>query len=110
VLFLGSDGTIAVFADVAGLARYCRTAEEHELTRLEWWSELADEPDDEVFTPALDASYDLRTVTARGAELLRELVDFCELDAEESDLEDPIDPADWERIVFELETCLERQD
>jgi hypothetical protein len=49
-------------------------------------------------------------VTARGAELLRELVDFCELDAEESDLEDPIDPADWDRIVFELETCLERQD
>ena len=91
-------------------ARYCRTAEEHELTRLEWWSELADEPDDEVFTPALDASYDLRTVTARGAELLRELVDFCELDAEESDLADPIDPADWERIVLELETCLERQD
>ena len=35
---------------------------------------------------------------------------FCELDAEESDLEDPIDPADWERIVYELETCLERQD
>jgi hypothetical protein len=110
VLFLGSDGTIAVFADVAGLARYCRTAEEHELTRLQWWSELADEPDDEVFTPALDASYDLRTVTARAAELLRELVDFCELDAEESDLEDPIDQADWDRIVFELETCLERQD
>jgi hypothetical protein len=32
VLFLGSDETIAVFETVAGLARYCREAQEHELT------------------------------------------------------------------------------
>jgi hypothetical protein len=110
VLFLGSDGTIAVFSQLAGLARYCRTAEEHELTRLEWWEQLADETDDEVFAPALDASYDLTEPTPRGAVLLRELVAFCDLDAEEEDLADPIDAAQWRRIVAELQTCLERQD
>lgn len=104
--FLGSEGDIAVFTEVSDLAAYCRSAKDHELIRLEWWSELAEVDDDEVFAPALDASYDLRKPSTRGAELVRELVDFCDLEADDVDLEDPIDREDWESIVEEIESCL----
>src|SRR5581483_8353171 len=72
--FLGTDDTVAVFTDAAGLARYCRTAEGHRLHKLEWWEELADVSDDTVFEPGEDAGYDLRKPSARGAQLLRELI------------------------------------
>ena len=62
--FIGGEDTVAVFTEVADLARYCRTAKDHRLVKLEWWSELADVEDDEVFTPALDANYDLRKPSA----------------------------------------------
>lgn len=110
VLFLGVDGSIAVFSTAAGLARYCRTAKDHELTRLEWWSELADETDDDVFSPALDASYYLTEPSRTSVELARELVVFCKLDAEEDDLQEPVDRTAWDRIVREIGTCLEPQD
>jgi hypothetical protein len=110
VLFLGEEGSIAVFSTAAGLARYCRTAKDHELTRLEWWSELADEADDAVFEPALDASYDLTEPSGTSVEVTRDLVAFCELEADEADLDEPIERAAWDRIVREIETCLEPQD
>lgn len=113
VLFLGSDGTVAVFTAAADLGRYCRTAEEHELTRLEWWGQLADtdpEQDAATFTPALDASYDLTQPSTRGAELLRDLADFCELDADVQAIADPIDDAAWSSLVAEVQTCLQPQD
>ena len=65
--FIGGEDTVAVFTEVADLARYCRTAKDHRLVKLEWWSELAEVEDDEVFTPALDANYDLRKPSGRGA-------------------------------------------
>ena len=41
--FLGEpDENVAVFTEVADLARYCREAKGHRLVKLEWWSELAD--------------------------------------------------------------------
>jgi hypothetical protein len=117
VAFLGVDDTVAVFADAAGLAQYCRTAEEHELHKLEWWSELEDITDDDVFAPALDASYDLRTPSTRGADLLRELARFCGLDADTAALDEAeesgaksIDRNDWNDLVAEVQTCLEPQD
>ena len=113
IQFLGSDGDIAVFSEVADLARYCRTAKDHELVHLEWWSELAETKpaeDEEIFTPQPDASYDLTVPNTRGSELLRELADFCDLDADVADLEDPIDEATWTRLVTEVESCLRPQD
>ena len=109
----GDDGAknVAVFTEVADLARYCRTAKGHRLVKLEWWSELADEEDDAVFAPADDAVYDLRKPNAPGADLLRELADFCGLDADTDVLDGPsIDRDDWNELVTEVRTCLEPQD
>jgi hypothetical protein len=108
--FLGSDGELAVFTDVADLATYCRKAKGHELVKLEWWSELADTEDDTIFAPEPDAVYDLTAPSTAGAELVRELVDFCDLEAEEADLDDPIDADTWTRIVAEIKTCLQLED
>jgi hypothetical protein len=107
--FLGDDGEIAVFTDPADLARYCRKAKEHALVKLEGWEELA-EADDAAFEPSLDASYDLTAPSTRSADLMRELVAFCDLDADADDLDDPIDPEHWSEIVAEVETCLQPRD
>jgi hypothetical protein len=109
--FLGDDDRVAVFTTVAGLARFCRTAEDHELHKLEWWEELADVEDDDAFAPGLDASYDLRKPTARGAVLVRELAAFSELDADTSVLDGAsIDKDDWRNLLDEVTTCFEVQD
>ena len=107
--FIGDDDDVAVFTDVANLAHYCRTATEHALVKLEWWSELADEEDDEAFAPQL--SYDLRKPSEEGAELLRQLADFCRLDADTDVLDGPrIDRDDWRALVDEVVTCFEPGD
>jgi hypothetical protein len=113
VLFLGDDGNVAVFTEVADLARYCRVATDHDLARLEWWSELndvseADEAD--IFTPEEGASFDLRTPSPDGAELLRELADYCDLEGDLADLDEPFDPTAWNAFVAEVQTCLQLQD
>ncbi|MDT4973222.1 MAG: hypothetical protein QOG22_3365, partial [Pseudonocardiales bacterium] len=114
VVFVGVEDTVAVFTDVAGLAQYCRTAEEHELHKLEWWSELEEVEDDDVFTPGLDASYDLRKPSALGAELLRELADFCGLEGDtallDEDVDKNTDKDDWNDLVAEVQSCLQLQD
>ncbi|WP_375480099.1 hypothetical protein [uncultured Jatrophihabitans sp.] len=111
VAFLGADDNVAVFTEVGDLARFCRTAKTHRLVKLEWWSELADEPDDEAFAPAEDAVYDLRKPSEDGADLVRELADFCDLDADTDVLDEPdIDRDDWRDLVAEIETCLVQQD
>jgi hypothetical protein len=110
-VFLGPDDTVAVFSNVESLARYCRTAKEHRLVKLEWWSELAEQDDDELFAPADDAVYDLRKPSTPGADLLRELVAFCDLDADTTVLDGPsIDRDDWAELVSEVRTCLQPQD
>ncbi len=109
VLFLGEDDNVVVFTETADLARFCRTAKEHELTRLEWWKEL-EEAEDDAFEPLEDESYDLTAPSTRSAKLLRELVTFCDLEADAEDLDDPIDPDRWAAIVAEVETCLQLED
>jgi hypothetical protein len=59
-----------------------------------------------VFEP--EDSYDLREPSSDGADLLRELVAFCDLEADAADLDDPIDPDRWADLVAEVETCLYR--
>jgi hypothetical protein len=111
VVFLGSDDTVAVFTDVAGLARYCRVAEDHQLRKLEWWGELADVEDDDLFAPAEDASYDLRKPSSRGADLVRELVEFCNLEIDTSVLDDStVNKDDWRDVIRDVESCLQQQD
>jgi hypothetical protein len=109
--FIGNEDSVAVFKYVADLARYCRTAKEHRLVKLEWWSELAEVEDDDAFNPGLDASYDLRKPSTRGAELMRELVAFCDLDLDTSVLDGPsIDRDDWRDVLDQVSGCLQLQD
>ena len=110
VVFLGVGDTVAVFGDVAGLARYCRTATEHDLQRLEWWNELKEIEDDDVFAPGLDGSYDLRKPSVRGVELVEELVAFCNLQADVDELEPGMNKDDWAAVVDEVVGCFEPQD
>jgi hypothetical protein len=108
--FLGDDGKVAVFREVADLARYCREAKGHRLHKLEWWDELA-ELDDEDFEPDDDARFDLRKPSEFGAELVVELAEFCDLDADLDVLDGPnVDRDDWRTLVDEVQTCLELQD
>ncbi len=109
IAFIGGDDTVAVFTEVGDLAHYCRTAKGHRLVKLEWWSELADAEDDDTFTPEI--SYDLRKPSAEGAELVRQLAQFCGLEADLDVLDGPtIDREDWRELLTEVETCLVEQD
>ncbi|MDT4925931.1 MAG: hypothetical protein QOG01_3644 [Pseudonocardiales bacterium] len=111
IVFLGDEDTVAVFTEVASLARYCRTAKAHRLHKLEWWTELEDVEDDDAFAPADDAHFDLRKPSARGAELVRQLADFCGLEADTDVLDGPsIDKDDWSALIIEIETCFDPQD
>ncbi len=112
VAFLGNDDSVAVFTEVGDLARYCRVATDHRLRKLEWWSELGEVADDELFTPLDEATYDLRSPSSRGAELLRELIIFCDLsEIDVSILDgDRVDKDDWRSVVDEVKGCLKPQD
>jgi hypothetical protein len=111
VAFIGGGDSVAVFTEVADLARYCRTAKSHRLVKLEWWSELADEDDDAAFAPEDDARYDLRKPSAPGADLVRELAEFCSLDADLDILDRAsIDKDDWTDLVTEIATCFQPED
>jgi hypothetical protein len=103
--FLGEEDDVAVFTDPADLARFCRKAKEHALVKLEGWTELAEASDD-AFEP--EESFDLREPSSDGADLLRDLVAFCDLSADADDLDDPIDPHRWADVVAEVETCFRR--
>jgi hypothetical protein len=106
VAFLGGEGQVAVFTDVSALARYCRTAKEHPLQKLEWWAQLRDVEEDAEFAPGDDARFDLRKPSARGAELARELAEFCDLDADTDVLDQPsVNRDDWANLIEELRTC-----
>jgi hypothetical protein len=108
VAFLGGDDAVVVFTEVADLARYCRTAEEHPLVKLEWWGELAEVEDDNAFAPSEDERHDLRKPSTSGADLLRELAEFCRLEADTDVLDGPsVDKDDWTALVAEVETCFQ---
>lgn len=107
--FIGGDDTVAVFTELADLAQYCRTAKEHRLVRLEWWGELADEDDDEAFDA--EETFDLRKPSSAGAELVRQLAAFCNLELDLTVLDGAnVDRDDWNELVAEIETCFRPQD
>jgi hypothetical protein len=109
--FIGGDDTVAVFTELADLALYCRAATEHALTALEWWSELAEESDDEIFAPVADAEYDLRKPSSAGAELVTELAAFCNLDVDLTVLDaSSVNADDFADLVAEVSSCLQPQE
>jgi hypothetical protein len=109
--FIGGEDTVAVFTEEADLAHYCRTAKEHRLVKLHLWEELADEEHDNVFAPRDDATYDLRKPSETGADLVRELAEFCQLEADLEILDQPsIDRDDWRALISEIETCFQLED
>ena len=111
VEFLGEDQEVAVFTDLADLARFCRRAKEHRLVKLEWWSELADVEDDEAFAPDEAHRYDLRRPSSAGVAIVRELAGFCGLEADTDVLDRPaVDKDDWTGLITELRTCLRARD
>jgi hypothetical protein len=111
IAYIGGNDTIAVFTEVGDLARYCRTAKDHRLVKLEWWTELADIEDDDAFLPHDDARFDLRKPSDGGADLLRELADFCDLEADTDVLDgSSINKDDWTELVTEIRTCLVVED
>jgi hypothetical protein len=113
VVFLGNGDNVAVFTEVADLARYCKLATDHELEHLDGWSELQDvaaADEIEVFTPEADATFDLREPSADAADLLRDLAIFCDLEADVAELDEPFDAKAWTAFVAEVQSCLELQD
>jgi hypothetical protein len=111
VAFIGGDDTVAVFTEAADLAQYCRTAKGHRLVKLEFWELLADEQDDAAFEPDEADVYDLRKPSTRGAALLRELAEFCRLEADTGILDAPsVDRDDWAELVTEVRTCFQEAD
>jgi len=67
--FLGRDGEIYLFATPADLARFCAGNEEHDLTEIATWPEVADT--DTLPLPAEQDRYDLTEL----AEILGEVAD-----------------------------------
>ena len=110
VLFLGHDVTVYVFETVSGMADFCREAEEHDLLKLELWERVQGASNAD-FEPAAGDSIDLREPSDDAAEILIELADYCDLDADLDVLDArPIDKTAWTALVSELETCLQQQD
>jgi hypothetical protein len=108
-VFIGGDDTVAVFTQLADFAAYCRRAKDHALAKLEWWSEVAELEDDEVFTA--EESFDLRKPSEDGADLVRELAAFCDLDVDLSPLDaTSVNKDDWRDLVEAVTSCLEPQD
>jgi hypothetical protein len=111
VAFIGGEDTVAVFGEVADLARYCRVAHEHRLVKLEFWNLLAEEDDDDAFAPDDDAVFDLRKPSTANAVLVRQLAEFCGLEADLAVLDGAsIDREDWRELVTEVATCFQPQD
>ena len=110
-VFIGGDDTVAVFTEVADLAEYCRRAKEHALAKLEWCSEVADIADDAEFEPDSDSRYDLRKPSEAGADLVRELAAFGNLDLDLTPLDHAsVNRDDWRDLVEAVTTCLEPRD
>ena len=100
-----------MFTEVADLAQYCRAAKEHELVQLEWWSELAEVEDDAVFAPGARRALRPAQAVASGAELLRELIAYCNLELDTAVLdESTVDRDDWRDLLDEVVTCFKPQD
>ncbi len=112
-VFLGGDLTVDVFRTADGLVAYCRSGDEHDLTEMVTWPDIAG-ADDLPVEPAPEEVYDLRSPSVDSVELALELADYCDLDGVTAALtrrpagDIPFDT--WTAAVNELETCLRWHD
>jgi hypothetical protein len=112
-VFLGADMTVYLFRTADGLVAYCRAGEEHDLTDMVTWSDIADAEDLPV-APDPQEVYDLRGPSEDAIELALELADYCDLKGVTRALtrrrtgDIPFDT--WTAAVTELETCIRWQD
>ena len=77
-IFLGSDLTVYLFRTADGLMAYCRAGDEHDLTEMVTWPDIADAEELPV-EPDPQEVYDLRGPSEDAIELALELADYCDL-------------------------------
>jgi hypothetical protein len=112
-VFLGTDLTVEMFRTADGLVAYCRSGEEHDLTEMVTWPDIA-EADDLPVEPTPDEVYDLRGPSEDAVELALELADYCDLEGVTAVLtrrrtgDIPFD--EWTAAIDELESCLRWHD
>ena len=112
-VFLGSDMTVDLFRSAEGLAAYCRSGAEHDLSEMLTWPDVA-EAEDLPVEPDPEEVYDLRGPGPDAVELVLELADYCDLEAVTTTLtrrrtgDIPFDT--WTQAIDELETCVRWHD
>ena len=112
-VFLGTDLTVEVFRTPEGLADYCRSGEEHDLSEMVTWPDIA-EADELSVEPEPEEVYDLRAPGDDAIELALELADYCDLEGVTATLtrrrtgDVPFDQ--WTAAIDELETCIRWHD
>ncbi|HST66066.1 MAG TPA: hypothetical protein VLM05_12830 [Mycobacteriales bacterium] len=112
-VFLGADLTVDMFRTQAGLAAYARSGEEHDLSEMVTWADIAD-ADDLPVEPEPEEVYDLRSPSEDAIDLALELADYCDLEGVTGVLTQrrsgdmPFDA--WKSAIDELETCIRWHD
>jgi len=112
-VFLGTDLTVEMFRTPAGLADYCRSGDDHDLSEMVTWVDIA-EAEDLPVEPEPEEVYDLRSPGPDAVELALELADYCDLEGVTAALTRrrtggiPFDI--WAAAVDELETCIRWHD
>lgn len=112
-VFLGADLTVDLFRTADGLAAYVRSGEDHDLSEMVTWADIA-EADDLPVEPEPEEVYDLRSPSEDAVELALELADYCDLEGVTGVLtrrrsgDMPFDA--WKTAIDELETCVRWHD
>jgi hypothetical protein len=112
-VFLGADLTVYLFRTAEGLVAYVHAGEEHDLTEMVTWPDIADAEELPV-EPDPQEVYDLRGPSEDAIELALELADYCDLKGVTRALKrrgaGDIAFDTWTAAVTELETCIRWQD
>ncbi len=112
-IFLGADLTVELFRTAAGLADYCSSGEEHDLSEMVTWPDIAEAGQLPV-EPEPEEVYDLRGPGPDAVELALEIADYCDLEGvtvaltRRRGVEIPFD--EWTAAVNEIETCVRWHD
>ncbi len=112
-VFLGADLTVDLFRTADGLSAYVRSGEDHDLSDMVTWADIA-EADDLPVEPEPEEVYDLRSPGEDAIELALELADYCDLEGVTGVLtrrrsgDMPFDA--WKTAIDELETCIRWHD
>jgi hypothetical protein len=112
-VFLGADLTVYLFRTAEGLVEYVHAGDEHDLTEMVTWSDIADAQELPV-EPDPQEVYDLRGPSEDAIELTLELADYCDLKGVTRALtrgrSGDISFDTWTAAVTELETCIRWED